>query len=520
MAEKEEVQNGTSQGGDLEHQEFGLQTEKSSSEEEDTNLKTRDGIVLRPQPSDDPDDPLNWSSFRKHMAMATISYLALVCYVAVTSLVPATLSLATAFGVPKATAVYLGNTPVALYAVGPLLWSPLSHFVGRRPVLLLCNVIAIVGTAVAASANTYGTCMGGRVILGLGGSAFWTLGPASIGDIFFRHEKGKKVGISTLAIVVAPFLGGIAGGAILNNPHLSWRWTEWIPLILMGAGLIAQIFFLPETIYIRNRPATAAVTVVGSSVVPPSAPTFWGRYGVHIPKRHQDAQHSFWFVFTRPFVMFRFPAVVLAAFWFGVAYMMHVGITAEIPLIFEPAPYNFSQLDVGLSAFSGLIGALVGEVFAGPMLDAIAKRNLRRELPWKPELRLQAIWPALIAVPVGLMMFGVSIQFAASWVPALVGQGIYIFGIEIATTVVQTYILECYPQQGAEASLVFNLCRNLMSYTAPFFLSPMLVKLKGSLTFSIFSIFTVAFFPVTIGVLMWRGDKIREKSGNPGWSRD
>jgi hypothetical protein len=163
-----------------EQREDSLQHEKVS---EEVGLKMRDGVVLRPQPSDDPNDPLNWSSFRKHMAMASISYLALVCYVTVTALVPATLSLAKQFHVPKGTAVYLGNTPVALYAVGPLLWSPLSHFIGRRPVLLLCNVIAIVGTAVAATAQTYGTCMAGRVILGLGGSAFWSLGPASIGDI-------------------------------------------------------------------------------------------------------------------------------------------------------------------------------------------------------------------------------------------------------------------------------------------------------------------------------------------------
>jgi hypothetical protein len=32
-------------------------------------------------------------------------------------------------------------------------------------------------------------------------------------------------------------------------------------------------------------------------------------------------------------------------------------------------------------------------------------------------------------------MFGVSIQFGSSWVTPLVGQGIYIFGVEIATTV-------------------------------------------------------------------------------------
>lgn len=123
------------------------------------------------------------SSLRKHLAMATLSYLAFVSYMAVTSLVPGTLELAKTFSVSKETAVYLGNTPVALYAVGPFLWSPLSHFTGRRPILLISNLIAIVGTIVAASAQSYAACMVGRVIQGLGGSAFWCLGPPSIGDM-------------------------------------------------------------------------------------------------------------------------------------------------------------------------------------------------------------------------------------------------------------------------------------------------------------------------------------------------
>jgi hypothetical protein len=59
-----------------------------------------------------------------------------------------------------------------------------------------------------------------------------------------------------------------------------------------------------------------------------------------------------------------------------------------------------------------------------------------------------------------------------------------------------------------------------MSYTAPFFLQPMLATMKGSATFGIFAALIVVFFPVTIGVLMWRGKEIRERSGEPGWSRD
>jgi hypothetical protein len=141
------------------------------------------------------------------------------------------------------------------------------------------------------------------------------------------------------------------------------------------------------------------------------------------------------YLFTRPFVMFTYPAVFLASFWFGITYMLHVGITAEIPLIFEAEPYNFSVLGVGLTAFSGLIGALIGEAYAGPAIDLIARRCLRQGKEWRPEMRFKAIWPALVSAPLGLLMFGVSIQFGSSWVTPLVGQGIYIFGVEIATTV-------------------------------------------------------------------------------------
>lgn len=152
------------------------------------DLKMRDGIILMPQPSDDPNDPLNWSQFRKNAAMATVSYLALVCYMTVTSLVPGTLSLTVAFNVSTSKAVYLGSTPVALYGVAPWLWSPMSHFLGRRPVLMLSNIIAMAGTAITASAQNYGACMAGRVILGIGGSAFWTLGPACIDEIVRSFE--------------------------------------------------------------------------------------------------------------------------------------------------------------------------------------------------------------------------------------------------------------------------------------------------------------------------------------------
>lgn len=36
-------------------------------------------VVLAPQPSDDPNDPLNWSSFEKHTILAILSFGAIIC---------------------------------------------------------------------------------------------------------------------------------------------------------------------------------------------------------------------------------------------------------------------------------------------------------------------------------------------------------------------------------------------------------------------------------------------------------
>lgn len=245
---------------------------------------------------------------------------------------------------------------------------------------------------------------------------------------FFRHEKGTKIGISTLAIVVSTFLGGIIGGAIMDNSNLGWRASQWIPLILMGAGFVGQIFLLPETMYDRE----AATRIEhGTSLARPS---LWKLYGVSIPKHSTGSRHSFMFLATRPFALLGYPVVLLSSFWFGIVYTMIVGIFSEIPLLFEPR-FGFSQLDVGLASIAGLIGALLGEALAGPSINFFAKRGLKEGKQWQPEYTLYAIWPAVVAIPGGLIMFGTSIQFGRSWVTPLVGMAIYIFGIEVGMTV-------------------------------------------------------------------------------------
>jgi hypothetical protein len=52
------------------------------SENTTTNLKHGTGadsnIILAPQPSEDPNDPLNWSMFRKNLALYTLCFGSIV----------------------------------------------------------------------------------------------------------------------------------------------------------------------------------------------------------------------------------------------------------------------------------------------------------------------------------------------------------------------------------------------------------------------------------------------------------
>lgn len=87
------------------------------------------------------------------------------------------------------TATYVGSAPSIIYTVASFFWIPLSHRIGRRPVLLLGNVIALVSAIGVARSQSYAQAVAYRMLMGLGGSVGLCIAPAAISDMFFLHEK-------------------------------------------------------------------------------------------------------------------------------------------------------------------------------------------------------------------------------------------------------------------------------------------------------------------------------------------
>lgn len=91
--------------------------------------------------------------------------------------------------------------------------------------------------------------MAARFFQGLGVSPAATVGLAIINDLFFEHERGQKVGLWVLAIDLGLLFGPLIGGFM---DLAGTAWIQWLTAILLGVVLLAEVLFLPETLYPRK----------------------------------------------------------------------------------------------------------------------------------------------------------------------------------------------------------------------------------------------------------------------------
>ncbi|OOF95784.1 hypothetical protein ASPCADRAFT_207138 [Aspergillus carbonarius ITEM 5010] len=484
-----------------------LQTKSRSSGDKEANIRlktTAQGIPLVPQPSDDPDDPLNWSTFTKHAALVVLAFESFLVKFSATLIAPDAIELAEQFNVLTTTATYIGSVPSILNAITSFFWIPLSHRIGRRPVLLIGNLIALVSAIGVARSQTYAQALACRMVMNVGGSVGLSIGPAAISDMFFLHEKGSRMGVNSILLVISPYVGGVAGGSIAYNKHLGWRWSMYIAAILYATQFVAQFFLVPETIYTRDENATAVSDKQNQS-------TYLSRLGFRmpvVPKSETWGQ-----TFRKPYKMFAYPAVVLPSFWFGVANMTEVGNTAGFALNFgSKSRWHFNLAQVGFCYFSGIIGAGIGEIFGGPLCDLAAKYSLRRGYKWKPERLLHLAWTGLITVSAGLLLYGLELEYGDSWASALTGIGLFTFGQEILVTVLLTYMTECYPEDAAEVTIVFQFFFAVQTFHPPFYL-PQWIKQHGGakVPYIVFAVLPVVLYPVCIWLFTWKGEQIRKR---------
>jgi MFS family permease len=100
------------------------------------------------------------------------------------------------------------------FAIGPLLWAPLSELYGRQKTFFISYMCLAAFSAGAAGANSMATLIILRFFAGAFGSSPLTNAGGVIADLF----QAKQRGIAFSIFAMAPFLGPALGKTISPCP--------------------------------------------------------------------------------------------------------------------------------------------------------------------------------------------------------------------------------------------------------------------------------------------------------------
>lgn len=127
----------------------------------------KDGhTILIPQPSSDPKDPLNWSSFKKHLILLIISWASLLAdYGSATGAVTL-IPQAEEWGISPDTVNHSQVGNVFMLGAGGVFVVAGSAYFGRLPVLFWFLVVATATAAWCAAATNFESFMAARILNG------------------------------------------------------------------------------------------------------------------------------------------------------------------------------------------------------------------------------------------------------------------------------------------------------------------------------------------------------------------
>ncbi|KNG47744.1 mfs transporter [Stemphylium lycopersici] len=209
-------------------------------------------ILLVPQPSDDPNDPLNWSLLRRDIILLLLSLLSVIASTLSPILAANTISLAIYFGRDLTDMALLTGYHLLGVGVAGFLFVPSARIWGKRHVYLLGNVLVVVSCVWGgAIGNHYAGFLWARVFQGVGLAPFEALVNASVGDMYHVHERGVRMALSNFCVFGGAFLTPVLVGVIADR--IGYQWTFYFVAIFAGIMLPLVILFVPETAFRRDE---------------------------------------------------------------------------------------------------------------------------------------------------------------------------------------------------------------------------------------------------------------------------
>ncbi|KAK9773315.1 hypothetical protein SCAR479_10044 [Seiridium cardinale] len=455
---------------------------------------------LIPQPSDDPSDPLNWSSRKKNLCLLIVAFTALLPdYGSATGAVTL-LPQAAEWGMTEDEVNHSQAGNVFMLGAGGIFVVVLSAYFGRLPVMFYFLVIAFPTAIWCAAATNFDSFMAARILNGFFSTVAQGGGLMFIQDMFFFHERARKINIWASFFVISPYMGPLL--AAFMTSAKPWPTPFWVYSAETALCLILTILFLEETFYDRRIPQADQ---------PPKGSRISRLLGIsQFKSRH--LRNSFAQACMRPIRVISKPVVLISNLYYLLTFAWVVGINTTLSIFLGPV-YGFGLKQIGFFYFTPVVAVILGEIAGHFLHDILAKQYIRTHHGhFEPEARLRAIGVALPFVITGLVLLGQSLQNGWHYMVASVSWGLYVFGIMITTVAISSYNLDSYPEASGEVSAWVNNSRTIGGFIISYFQVTWANAQGTKVSFGIQAAICAAAF-LLIVLLLWKGKAIRIRSG-------
>ncbi|KAF6014470.1 hypothetical protein HII13_000815 [Brettanomyces bruxellensis] len=130
--------------------------------------------------------------------------------------------------------------------IASILSGVLGDYFGRRPILMLSNILFVIGAIVQCAAHSVWMMISGRLVMGFGVGIGSLLAPVFISELAPRKYRGRLVIINCFGTTGGQLVA-YAIGAGLSRIKNGWRAAVGISMFPPLLQFLAFLFFLPDT---------------------------------------------------------------------------------------------------------------------------------------------------------------------------------------------------------------------------------------------------------------------------------
>ena len=340
--------------------------------------------------SDDPENPLNWPTWKKAYHTASTAFLGFAVTCGSSLITPGTPQIAEYFQVPRTASILSLSLFVLGLALGPTVAAPISETFGRSVVYKVSAPIYMLFILGSGFSKTFGGLLVCRLLAGMAGGPVLAVGAGTNADMFHPKVRALATSLFVMMPFLGPSLGPVVGGFAAQ--YKGWRWTQWCTIFI---ALASTAFMMPmqetyKKIILQRR--AKRLNLVGPPTPPLKGLAWWKNLIIVTLGRPVHM------LFTEPIVLC---FSLYNAFTFSVLFAFF----AAYPYTFESV-YGFNTWQYGLTFIGIGVGVWCAVAIAMIVDRTWYQKHHRQALKEgrtavAPEYRLLCAQIGSIGLPIG-----------------------------------------------------------------------------------------------------------------------